>query len=104
MLEDLGYAIVDAVDGEEAISRFTTHERPIQLVVSDIIMRGLDGPQTIDRIRALEPATKVLYMSGFTRDAAIRNGELTPGTDFIQKPFTGKELGASVRELLDAPA
>jgi two-component system, cell cycle sensor histidine kinase and response regulator CckA len=101
MLEDLGYAIVKAVDGEEAISQFTTHERPIQLVVSDIIMRGLDGPQTIDRIRELEPATKVLYMSGFTRDAAIRSGELAPGTDFIQKPFTGKELGARVRELLD---
>ena len=104
MLEDLGYAIVKAVDGEEAISEFTTHERPIQLVVSDIIMRGLDGPQTIDRIRELEPATKVLYMSGFTRDAAIRNGELAPGTDFIQKPFTGDQLGACVRELLDTRA
>jgi PAS domain S-box-containing protein len=102
MLEDLGYAIVNAVDGDEAISRFTARERPIQLVVSDIIMRGLDGPQTVDRIRRLEPATKVLYMSGFTHDAAFRDGELTPGTDFIQKPFTGKELGARVRELLDA--
>ena len=104
MLDDLGYAIVNAVDGEEALSLFKARERPIQLVVSDIIMRGLDGPQTIERIRQLEPATKVLYMSGFTHDAAFRDGEPTPGTDFIQKPFTGKELGVRVRELLDEAA
>ena len=89
---------------DKAILRFKTRERPIQLVVSDLIMHGLDGRQTIDRIREIEPATKVLYMSGYTDDAIIRSGGLTPGTGFIQKPFSGEELAARVRELLDGVA
>jgi DNA-binding response OmpR family regulator len=67
-------------------------------------MRGLDGSQTIDRIRVLEPATKVLYMSGYTDDEIIRGGGLRPGTGFIQKPFSGDELASRVRELLDGVA
>jgi CheY-like chemotaxis protein len=104
MLATRGYEIVDAADGEEAISRFETRDGPIQLVVSDVMMHGLDGRQTIDRIRTIEPATKVLYMSGYTDDAINRNGRLAPGTGFIQKPFSGEELATRVRELLDGVA
>jgi signal transduction histidine kinase len=104
MLTARGYDIVDAGGGEEAILRFETCERPIELVVSDLKMRGLDGSQTIDRIRVLEPATKVLYMSGYTDDEIIRGGGLRPGTGFIQKPFSGDELASRVRELLDGVA
>lgn len=104
MLATRGYEIADAADGEEAVLRFETRECPIQLVVSDVIMLGLDGRQTIDRIREIEPSTKVLYMSGYTDDAIIRSAGLGPGTGFIQKPFSGDELAASVRELLDGAA
>lgn len=104
MLAARGYEIIDAADGEEAILRFEERERPIHLVVSDLIMRGLGGRQTIDRIRGIEPSTKVLYMSGFTEDAIIRRGGLGPGTDFIQKPFSADELATRVRELLDGVA
>ncbi|MEP7335845.1 MAG: response regulator, partial [Actinomycetota bacterium] len=105
MLAAHGYEIAGAADGEEAILRFETRESPIQLVVSDMVMLGLDGRQTIDRIREIEPATKVLYMSGYIDDAVIRSAGLGPGTGFIQKPFSGDELALRVRELLDgAPA
>ena len=101
MLAARGYDLLDAADGEDAIGQFDARERPIPLVVCDLIMRRLDGRQTIDRIRAIEPATKVLFMSGYTDDAVIRTGGLGAGTGFIQKPFGGDELAASVRELLD---
>jgi two-component system, cell cycle sensor histidine kinase and response regulator CckA len=104
MLLARGYEILDAADGEEAIVRFEARDSPIQLVISDLIMHGLDGRQTIERIRQLEPTMKVLYMSGYTDDAIIRSGGLTPGTGFIQKPFSGEELAARVRSVLDGAA
>jgi PAS domain S-box-containing protein len=104
MLAARGYEIVDAADGEEAILRFDAREQPIPLVICDLIMRRLDGRETIGRIRGIEPATKVLYMSGYTNDAIIRSGGLGPGTGFIQKPFSGDELATRVRELLDGVA
>ena len=102
MLSAHGYWIVDAANGEEAVLRFGARDRPIELVISDLVMRGPDGRETVNRIRALEPATKVLFMSGYTDDSIIRSGGLGPGTGFIQKPFSGDELVARVRGLLDA--
>jgi two-component system cell cycle sensor histidine kinase/response regulator CckA len=96
-----GYQILEAATGDEAIRLFETREHPIPLVISDLIMRGLDGHQTVERIRELEPATKALYMSGYTDNAAIRRGPLGHSTGFIQKPFGGDELAARIRQLLD---
>ena len=102
LLAARGYAILGVADGEEAIERFGAQERTIHLVISDLMMPGLDGRETVERIRSIEPATKALYMSGYTNDAIIQNGgELQPGTSFIQKPFSGDQLASSVRELLD---
>jgi two-component system cell cycle sensor histidine kinase/response regulator CckA len=101
MLTKRGYEIIGAANGAEAIIRFETRDQPIALVISDLIMRGLDGRETTDRIRAIDPSTKVLYMSGYTDDATIRSGALSVGTGFIQKPFSGDALASCVRELLD---
>ena len=100
MLEELGYVIVGAASGEEAVELFETPELDISLVLSDVMLRGIDGRTTIERIRAIEPATKALYMSGYTDDVAIETNK--PGTAFIQKPFSGDELCSRVRELLDS--
>ena len=104
MLAARGYKILDAANGEEAILRFDASDHSIPLVICDLIMRGLDGRKTIDGIRGIDPTTKVLYMSGYTNDAIIRSGGLGAGTGFIQKPFSGDELAARVRELLDGVA
>ena len=101
MLAQRGYEIIGAADGADAIALFETRGSPIELVISDLIMHGLDGRQTTDRIRAIAPATKLLFMSGYTDDTTIRSGALTPGTGFIQKPFSGDDLATRVRELLD---
>ncbi|MDX6505341.1 MAG: two-component system, cell cycle sensor histidine kinase and response regulator CckA [Gaiellaceae bacterium] len=101
MLSAHGYTIVSAADGEEAVKCFEAAEHPFGLVVSDLNLRGVDGQETISRIRKLEPSTKVLYMSGYTDDPIIRGGGLGDRTSFIPKPFSGDALATRVRELLD---
>jgi CheY-like chemotaxis protein len=101
MLSERGYTIVAAADGLEAVECFETAEHPFGLVVSDLNLRGVDGQETIRRIRALDPSTKVLYMSGYTDDPIIRGGGLGDRTSFIPKPFSGDALATRVRELLD---
>jgi CheY-like chemotaxis protein len=102
MLAAHGYDVVAAATGTEAIETFEARTTPIDLVLTDLVMRGLDGQETIERIRELEPATNVLYMSGYTDDSVIRSGPLDANTGFIQKPFSGDELASQVRRLLDA--
>ncbi|HVS86235.1 MAG TPA: PAS domain-containing protein [Gaiellaceae bacterium] len=102
MLSSHGYDVTPTASGSEAIAAFRERTAPIDLVLTDLIMRGLDGPQTVSEIRALDPDAKVLYMSGYSNDVAIRNGELEAGTAFIQKPFSGETLASYVRRLLDA--
>jgi CheY-like chemotaxis protein len=101
MLANRGYEIIGVAGGDEAIARFESRDQPIHLVISDLIMRGVDGRETTHRIRAIEPATKVLYMSGYTDDATIRSGGLGADTGFIQKPFSADALASRVREMLD---
>jgi PAS domain S-box-containing protein len=97
MLTERGYAVVAARDGEEAVHAAADVEQTVDLVLSDIVLRGPTGRETADRIRTLHPRAKVLYMSGYPDDAAEE-----PGTAFIQKPFSGDDLARRVRELLDA--
>jgi PAS domain S-box-containing protein len=101
MLSERGYTIVSAEDGEEALRCFEAATQPFGLVVSDLNLRGLDGQETIYRIRELEPSMKVLYMSGYTDDPIIRGGGLGDRTSFIPKPFSGDALATRVRDVLD---
>jgi two-component system cell cycle sensor histidine kinase/response regulator CckA len=104
MLETYGYDVIPAAGGEEAIAAFVARGVEIPLVVSDLMMRGLDGRQTLERIREQAPGTKGLLMSGYTDGIIVRSDLLHEGTGFIQKPFSGEELARRVRELLgDAP-
>ncbi|MDX6485383.1 MAG: hypothetical protein QOF43_536 [Gaiellaceae bacterium] len=104
MLTNRGYEIIGAANGAAAVALFEKRKSPIELVISDLTMHGLDGRETTDRIRAIVPATKVLFMSGYTDDATIRSGALGVGTGFIQKPFSGDDLARCVRHLLDPVA
>jgi two-component system, cell cycle sensor histidine kinase and response regulator CckA len=101
MLTTRGYDIMEAADGDEAIALSDTAQHAIHLVLSDLMMPGLSGQQSVDRIRESRPEIMALYMSGYTDDAMIQAGLLGRQTSFIQKPFSGDEIAARVRGLLD---
>jgi DNA-binding response OmpR family regulator len=104
MLSDQGYNVLVAGGGQEALAAVANSPGSIDLVLSDLIMPGMSGRETADRIRELQPGVKVLYMSGYTDDTEIRVGTLQPGTAFLQKPFGGEALADGVRALLDRVA
>jgi two-component system, cell cycle sensor histidine kinase and response regulator CckA len=101
MLGVRGYDIVEAASGEDAIRFFESGEHSIDLILSDLMMSGIDGRKTLECIREIDPETKVLYMSGYSEDLTIHSNGLESAAGFIQKPFTGDELATRVRELLD---
>jgi two-component system, cell cycle sensor histidine kinase and response regulator CckA len=103
-LEQLGYSVLEAANGREALERFRAHEGAIDLVVTDTVMPEMGAGELVARLRAERPALPVLYMSGYTDDAVARDGAEPAGGGFIQKPFTAQELGAAVRERLDRAA
>jgi two-component system, cell cycle sensor histidine kinase and response regulator CckA len=78
------------------------HEGGIQLLLTDVVMPGMDGKQLARRITALKPGIRVLYMSGYTADVIAQRGVLEQNTDFLQKPFTRLELATKVHEVLQA--
>jgi len=99
MLEDRGHRVFAAGDGSAAVD-IARDAREIDLILSDVEMPRGNGPGFVATVRELFPAAKVLHMSGHTGDVATRDGALEPATAFIQKPFTGDELAARVRQLL----
>lgn len=99
-LNELGYTVVDARDGEEALA-ILGGRRDIALLLTDIVMPRMSGRQLADQAQALQPNLKVLYTTGFTRNAVVHNGVLDAGVMFLPKPFTMGQLAAKVRETLD---
>ena len=99
-LNELGYTVVDARDGDEALA--ILNGRPdIALLLTDIVMPRMSGRQLADQAQVLQPGLKVLYTTGFTRNAVVHNGVLDAGVMFLPKPFTMGQLAAKVRETLD---
>ncbi|NUQ21052.1 MAG: response regulator, partial [Gemmatimonadaceae bacterium] len=99
-----GYTVLEATNGAEALRVCAETTRPIDLIVSDMVMPEMNGPELGRQIRDRHPGTALLFMSGYTRDAALRQSFLEPGTAFLEKPFTPATLAQRVREMLDARA
>jgi CheY-like chemotaxis protein len=99
-----GYAVLDARDGAEALAAATRGGGPIDLLVTDVVMPGLDGRGLAERLGARHPGLKVLYLSGYTDDAVVRRGVLHEKVHFLQKPFSPAALARKVREVLDGPS
>jgi CheY-like chemotaxis protein len=97
-----GYTVLSASSGAEAVLVCKQHEGPIDLVMTDVVMPGMDGRQTAEHLTRLRPAVKVLYSSGYADDTIVRHGVLEPGTEFIQKPFTAEALARKIVEILHA--
>jgi PAS domain S-box-containing protein len=102
MLRKLGYRVLTAATPAAAIELVAHHEGPIHLVITDVVMPEMNGRDLAERLLALRPELKVLYMSGHTDDAIARHGVLQDGLHFMHKPFSRLELADKVREALDA--
>jgi PAS domain S-box-containing protein len=102
MLEGLGYTVLDARDGEDALRLLESDTQGVDLVISDLVMPRMSGRELARRCAELRPETAVLLVSGYAGDTTAVDGPLEPGTAFLEKPFTGPELAEKVRGLLDA--
>ncbi|MBZ5707102.1 MAG: response regulator [Acidobacteriia bacterium] len=100
-LRNQGYTVLEAADGAAAIQVSNAHPGPIHLLLTDVIMPGMNGRELAQRISSLRPEAKVLYMSGYTENAIGHNGTLDAGITLLQKPFTLPALKTKVREVLD---
>jgi two-component system, cell cycle sensor histidine kinase and response regulator CckA len=93
--------VAEAPEGSKALEISKVHEGPIHLLLTDTVMPETGGSELAAGLASLRPATKVLFMSGYTDDAVVRHGVLSEGTAFLQKPFTPETLVRKVREVLE---
>jgi two-component system, cell cycle sensor histidine kinase and response regulator CckA len=100
-LEKQGYQILVAASGTEALEIVQGHAGRIHLVISDVVMPQMGGRQLAERLQALRPEIRVLFVSGYTENSILSSGNLVEGEAFLQKPFTPLALARRVRELLD---
>jgi len=99
-LEQLGYTVLEAADGYEALGLFEQRKGEIHLLLTDVIMPLMNGHELAMRLESIRPGTKVLFMSGYTDDVLVFHGIVQPEIDFIQKPFTPSELAGKVEMVL----
>jgi len=100
-MASLGYTVIEADSGEQALQRSKEYEGTIHLLLTDVVMPKMSGRELADRIIGNRPGIKILFTSGYTDDAIVRHGVLEPGIAFIQKPYRPKALARRVREVLD---
>ncbi len=100
MLERQGYRVLAAGAPEAALRVAAEHTEPIHLLMTDVIMPGMNGRDLAAALKTMRPQMKCLFMSGFSADVVSRHGETEPGRLFLQKPFSHEELLTRVREVL----
>jgi len=100
-LEELGYTVIEAVDGEHAIRLFMENKDIVQLVMSDIIMPKRSGPDVQNELKKIRPDIKVLFISGYSYNHLAQKGILDEGVDFMSKPLRPGALSRKLREVLD---
>jgi two-component system, cell cycle sensor histidine kinase and response regulator CckA len=101
-LEKQGYRVIEAADGAVAMQIAVAHEGTIHLLLTDVIMPGMNGRELAQRISEIRPNVKILYMSGYTENVIGHNGMLDAGIRLLQKPFNLRDLKDMVREVLDS--
>jgi CheY-like chemotaxis protein len=101
ILAELGYHVIEAAHADAALATLERAPR-VDLLFTDVVLPGRNGRLLADDARALRPELKVLYTTGYSRNAIVHHGRLDPGVSLITKPFTFEELAARVRDVLDA--
>jgi two-component system, cell cycle sensor histidine kinase and response regulator CckA len=104
ILSELGYTVIEASTGTEALAMGATHTGAIDLLVTDVVLPGPQGYQLGRQLRSLRPGLRVLYISGFTENSLVHHGVADEAVAFLQKPFSGEALGWAARQALDRPA
>jgi CheY-like chemotaxis protein len=92
ILSSKGYFVIESDSATDAIARAKAHNKPVDLVLTDVIMPQMKGPEVYEAIRRHHPEARVLYMSGYTDDVIVHQGVLKEGVSFIQKPFSVQGL------------
>jgi PAS domain S-box-containing protein len=100
-LQRHGYTVLPAASGAEALQIARANQGAIKVVLTDVVMPGMSGPQLVERLREEQPELAALFMSGYTSDAVLRHGIETGEADFLQKPFSTSALAAKLRQVLD---
>jgi CheY-like chemotaxis protein len=101
ILERLGYRVMQAGNGDEAIALANTYTERIDLLMTDVVMPGMHGRELANRLPRIHPETRVLFTSGYTDNAIVHHGVLDEGVSFIGKPYSPSALAKKVREELD---
>jgi CheY-like chemotaxis protein len=102
VLAGSGYRVLVASRGSEALTIGELHGGPIHLLVTDVLMPGIDGRQLAERLLASRPGTKVLYISGYTDEVVPGHGISEAAVNFLHKPLLAADLTQKVREVLDS--
>jgi CheY-like chemotaxis protein len=101
ILQRHGYKILEFESGDEALEAIKAYEGPIHLLITDVVMPGMSGKETAENLQTLLPDVRVIYMSGYLDDTIVRHGILSPGVNFLEKPFSPKGLAGIVRKVLN---
>jgi signal transduction histidine kinase/CheY-like chemotaxis protein len=100
-LDTLGYDVLEAPGADEALRLLDAH-KTIRLLLTDVVMPGMNGRQLADTARKRQPDLKVMFMTGYSRNAIVHQGRLDPGVELIQKPIVANYLATAIRQVLDA--
>jgi signal transduction histidine kinase/CheY-like chemotaxis protein len=103
VLRELGYMVIEARNGKEALQVAVETGQNIDLLLTDVVMPEMGGKTLADWLKLHRPEVRVLFISGYTEDAIVQHGVLDAGVSFLHKPFTPGELARKVREVIDAP-
>jgi PAS domain S-box-containing protein len=102
-LESVGYTVLEAASGAEALQKAKDFAGTIHLLLTDVVMPEMSGPELASQMVSLRPEIRVIFTSGYTDDAIARQGVLDPAVAFIQKPYRPKALARKIREVLGKP-
>jgi two-component system cell cycle sensor histidine kinase/response regulator CckA len=103
-LSTIGYTVLSAANGKEALDKVRTWTNMIDLVITDVVMPKMSGPKLAKVLASLRPDLKVLFVSGYAKDTVLRKGVADLAHDFLQKPFPLRLLAGKIRKVLEQPA